>query len=507
MAISYSYPMGTPKLTDTVLGVQYEEMRDPAVKNFSISDIAALAVEEIGNVTQGPAGPQGPTGAQGVQGNPGTPGAVGPAGLEWQGAWEFDSTYTADDAVSFAGASYFCILNVDTNSNPPPDEDTTHWALLAAQGAPGIQGVQGPTGAQGPAGTISYTEESLNSNSLAIAGNPATPTSKITKTFTRAYVTSAINNYLGLSNIGKVRGDFFVVQNKSTTLDLVIIPLDYARFLQPNGFASQVNFTLKPNTYARFTLTETTSGSDKVFMVEVIKPLGAAPTLQQVTDEGADAYGNNINLKYSSISDSLIQLNVDDFFEPCIKVVNEGAGSNGHSTILGSSTIEFEGNGDYNTIVQAGVGLNNTVTLPSESGTVALTTDIPTPIVKNIKVTLTSAQLLNLFTTPIELVPAVTGKLLVPQFLFQKYNHVSTPYTTSGLFRVGLGTINFGIASFGAVITSADNAQGLNNFSYSQSASGLTYQNLPIVVGATTANPTGGNGTLDLYLTYLEVTL
>ena len=46
MAISYSYPMGTPKLTDTVLGVQYEEMKDPAVKNFSIDDIVTLAIEE-----------------------------------------------------------------------------------------------------------------------------------------------------------------------------------------------------------------------------------------------------------------------------------------------------------------------------------------------------------------------------------------------------------------------------------------------------------------------------
>ena len=46
MAISYSYPMGTPKLTDTVLGVQYEEMKDPAVKNFSIGDIVTLVAEE-----------------------------------------------------------------------------------------------------------------------------------------------------------------------------------------------------------------------------------------------------------------------------------------------------------------------------------------------------------------------------------------------------------------------------------------------------------------------------
>jgi hypothetical protein len=104
---------------------------------------------------------------------------------------------------------------------------------------------------------------------------------------------------------------------------------------------------------------------------------GATPTLQEVTDEGADAYGNTINLKNSISSDSLIQFNVDDAFEPYIKVENLGAGSAGHSTILGSSTIEFEGNGDYNTIIQAGVGLDNIVSLPSETGTLALTSDIP----------------------------------------------------------------------------------------------------------------------------------
>jgi hypothetical protein len=126
---------------------------------------------------------------------------------------------------------------------------------------------------------------------------------------------------------------------------------------------------------------------------------------------------------------------------------------------------------------------------------------------KNIKVTLSSSQILALNTTPIELVPAITGKLLIPQFLFQKYNHISTAYTTGGLFRIGLGSITFGFSAFGAVITSADNAQGLNNFVYSQSTSGFTYQNLPLIIGATSTNPTGGDGTLDLYLTYLEVTL
>jgi hypothetical protein len=128
-------------------------------------------------------------------------------------------------------------------------------------------------------------------------------------------------------------------------------------------------------------------------------------------------------------------------------------------------------------------------------------------VLKKVKVTLLSAEILDLFTTPIELVPAVTGKLLVPQFLFQKYTHVSTAYTTSGLFRIGLGTPNFGFGAFTPVITSADNAQGLNNISYAQSTSGLEYQGLPIVVGATTANPSAGDGTLELYLTYLEITI
>lgn len=130
-----------------------------------------------------------------------------------------------------------------------------------------------------------------------------------------------------------------------------------------------------------------------------------------------------------------------------------------------------------------------------------------TSFLKKVKVTLSSAQLLALFTTPVELVPAVTGKVIIPQFLHQRYTHVSTAYTTSGQFRIGLGTPNFAGVLFSATVTSADNAQGLNNLNYNTATSGLVYENLPIVVGATTANPTGGDGTLDIYLTYLEITI
>lgn len=97
----------------------------------------------------GATGPQGLQGIQGPAGPQGDLGPVGPAGLEWQGLWDTDTAYAEDDAVGYDGASWFCILAVTGTGNDTPDVDTTHWALLAAQGA---QGPAGATGAQGPAG-------------------------------------------------------------------------------------------------------------------------------------------------------------------------------------------------------------------------------------------------------------------------------------------------------------------------------------------------------------------
>jgi hypothetical protein len=113
--------------------------------------------------------------------------------------------------------------------------------------------------------------------------------------------------------------------------------------------------------------------------VATVNDIPGIPTLQEVTDVGSDSYGNTINLKHASNSDSLIQFNVGSFFEPYIKIENMSEGSAGHYMRLGSSTIEFNGDEDYNTILEVGAGLNNVITLPSESGTLALTSDISVP--------------------------------------------------------------------------------------------------------------------------------
>lgn len=171
MAIIISYPNATDvTLSDKLLGTQIDgDSNTGTTKNFSVSDIIAIippgatgatgATGPIGATgSPGAAGPVGPTGLPGTvgaQGQQGDPGPIGPAGLNWQGAWVNGNTYGEDDAVGYGGASWFCILPTSGTTNP--SIDTTHWALLASQGAPGVQGPAGANGSAGATGAQGTT--------------------------------------------------------------------------------------------------------------------------------------------------------------------------------------------------------------------------------------------------------------------------------------------------------------------------------------------------------------
>jgi hypothetical protein len=134
---------------------------------YTIDDL----VDTIGVGSQGP---------QGVEGPAGPPGPVGPAGLEWQGAWVSGTSYVANDAVGYDGASWFCILA--TSGTTAPDVDTTHWALLASQGAVGPQGAQGPTGAQGAGATQTLQQTVGLGNTITGTVGPTTFTTTLSST-------------------------------------------------------------------------------------------------------------------------------------------------------------------------------------------------------------------------------------------------------------------------------------------------------------------------------------
>ena len=114
----------------------------------AIRSMATFFCQRLNSIAQGVIGPQG---IQGPQGEQGIAGPAGVTGLNWQGLWDNDAIYAANDAVSFNGSSYFALNSVGP-SNSHPTVDTTNWALLAMQGAQGpagAQGLQGPQGNQG----------------------------------------------------------------------------------------------------------------------------------------------------------------------------------------------------------------------------------------------------------------------------------------------------------------------------------------------------------------------
>lgn len=158
---------------DIIIGSDGAEGAGYATKNFTVESLTAYMQGNLTDIEV--VGLQGPQGDPGPKGDPG---AVGPAGLNWQGTWVSGNNYVEDDAVGYDGASYFCIADA-TGETTAPSADTTHWALLAAQGATGAAGARGPRGYGISGASGSYYND---------LGNPiVTPTDdseyKVTLTF------------------------------------------------------------------------------------------------------------------------------------------------------------------------------------------------------------------------------------------------------------------------------------------------------------------------------------
>lgn len=107
----------------------------------------------------------------------GAAGATGPAGLIYQGAWNASFSYSAGDAVTYAGSSHIA-KTANTNVQPTGVAGSAAaWALLAAQGADGPAGPTGPTGPAGATPTIAVRNTYTGApGSSAVVTNVGTPT-------------------------------------------------------------------------------------------------------------------------------------------------------------------------------------------------------------------------------------------------------------------------------------------------------------------------------------------
>jgi len=107
----------------------------------------------------------------------------------------------------------------------------------------------------------------------------AETSAKIIRNFTRVNLENDISTYVGLSALNVAVGSVFTILNKSQTRVLNVRLLDDATVLMSNGSYSNPIYEIQPNTACKFTMSETTSGSEKLYLTEIIYPLGINPEI------------------------------------------------------------------------------------------------------------------------------------------------------------------------------------------------------------------------------------
>lgn len=151
-----------------------------------------------------------------------------------------------------------------------------------------------------------------------------------------------------------------------------------------------------------------------------------------------------------------------------------------------------------------------TWSMPDEDGTVALISDIPSgsSVTKVLKTTITSAEVLQLFTTPITVLDSSeAGKVKLPLNVWVQRNPGDAYSLSTASFQL--------INDSGLAISGNLNPNPLvgtsigfftSAFNIIQNSSGSD-KNYLYKLKAASGNPTGGTGDLDVYVTYIEITL
>jgi hypothetical protein len=106
------------------------------------------AIKMIPGAT-GDKGNTGDTGATGTTGTPGSDGIDG-TGYNDQGDYSSETTYAANDTVTYNGSLFFSLA--DNNTDNVPNSSPAHWRLLVSKGADGTDGADGADGTNGTNG-------------------------------------------------------------------------------------------------------------------------------------------------------------------------------------------------------------------------------------------------------------------------------------------------------------------------------------------------------------------
>ena len=128
---------------------------------------------------------------------------------------------------------------------------------------------------------------------------------------------------------------------------------------------------------------------------------------------------------------------------------------------------------------------------------------------KTVKVSLTSAEILNLSTTPKVLIAAPgANKIIQPLSVLINLNYGTTPYATNTSMRLATGTSFDPLLSISTVLAANDDTFFRSLVSQTLTATnGVPPTNLPLTLYVPSGNPTAGDSTFDIYVTYVIITL
>lgn len=125
-----------------------------------------------------------------------------------------------------------------------------------------------------------------------------------------------------------------------------------------------------------------------------------------------------------------------------------------------------------------------------------------------VKVSLSSADILTLSTIPVTLIAAQgAGTYINVLSAAFRMNFGSIAYATNTTLRLEIGSMN-PVVTTNTIIASATNDWIVSSPTQSLEVSGTPdWVNILLRAKILTGNPTAGNGTLDIYITYNVITL
>lgn len=121
--------------------------------------------------------------------------------------------------------------------------------------------------------------------------------------------------------------------------------------------------------------------------------------------------------------------------------------------------------------------------------------------VNTLKVSISSAEILAIGTTPVVLVPAIANKILSPINAIIKYNYSTAAYATSTDLQLEVAS-SYSFAIISNLINQTINKTAISIGGNTTMNSAITANKAIQLTTSGGADPTAGSGTLTVYLTY-----